>query len=620
MSEVMRSRLRSRSLFAFASFGGAILAMMALWSQLTPLGAGPDEPSSLIKSAAVIRGQFKGEDFEKWLLSIDGWAYDSDSGVAKVIVTSDGEVIGEQVPDSSRADISSALKIPVDAMVVFSIWVVLAEPRPSYSVYVVLNDGSLTTIPLNANKNVVEKPSMSQSINGKTPKSSPSTNGYIEESHIQGRLENSYWSTYVAVDNQWVAAQTTPRCFIAQASQPACEAPIEDMDVGSTRAYTQMGRYTPLAFAISGIGTLAGANDLSYRLARFMVALSSAAMLGLAAACLANRRVSLLPLLVAITPGVIFMSSVVNPSATEICGALALWAVLPGFLAVGNKSRLESATVAIAGVALIVARPIGMVLYLLVVGILLVATGSMRRIIQILRENKIVASLHLVAGLFATWWYLFVFNSAIDSKMDEYLPAKVPLGEQILHAFGDVPRIINESIGNFGWLETPTPQPIALAILLMIAALIAIGWRGISESAKLAMLLLAVVCILLVVAQDLNYYNILRNYGSQGRHITPLLSGLPLLGARYLKISRRATRVVVGVWSIAIVVCGLSALRRYAVGVNGDNYFEMFSNPAWRPPLGINGTILLLVVAAAAVASATIYIEKQVWRGEQLTE
>jgi len=614
------SRVRSRSLRAFACFGGAILAMMTLWSQLTPLGAGPDEPSSLIKSAAVIRGQFKGEDFEKWLLSIDGWAYDSGSGVAKVIVTGDGEVIGEQVPAASRADVSSVLKIPSDAKVVFSISVLLSKPLTSYSVYVLLNDGSLTTIPLNEVNNVVEKPVMSRSIDGRTPKQSPSTKGFIEASRIQGRLENSYWSTYVDVDTQWAAAQTTPQCFIAQASQPACAAPIEDFDASGQRVYTQMGRYTPLAFAISGVGTLAGANDLAYRLARLMVSLSSAVLIGLAAACLTKRRVSLLPLLVAITPGVIFMSSVVNPSGTEICAAITLWAVLPGFLAAGDKSRLEAATVAIAGLALIVARPLGMVQYLIIVGLVIVATGSMRRILQILRENKVIATLHTGAGLFAAWWYLFVFNAAIDSKLAEYLPPRVALGEQIMHSLGDVPRIVNESIGNFGWLETPTPQPIALAILLMTAALIAAGWRSITESAKLAMLLLAIVCVLVVVAQNLNYYNILRNYGSQGRHITPLLSGLLILGARYLKLSRRATRSVVGVWSISIVVCGLSALRRYAVGVNGDNYFEMFSNPAWQPPLGINGTIVLLVIAAAAFASATLFIEKQVWQDEQLTE
>ena len=614
------SRFRNRSLLVFAGFGGAILAMMALWSQLTPLGAGPDEPSNLIKSAAVIRGQFKGEDVEKWLLSIDGWAYDGDSGVAKIIVTGDGEVIGEQVPDSARKDVSSVLRIPSYTKVVFSIWVLLAEPSPPYFVHVLLNDGSLTTIPLNADKNVVEEPASSQTVNGRTPKLSPSTHGFIEESHVQGRLENSYWSTYVDLDKQWVAAQTTPRCFIAQAAQPACAAPIEDFDASGQRVYTQMGRYTPLAFAISGVGTLAGANDLAYRLARLMVSLFSAVLIGLAAACLAKRRASLLPLLVAITPGVIFMSSVVNPSGTEICAAITLWAVLPGFLAAGDKSRLEAATVAIAGLALIVARPLGMVQYLIIVGLVIVATGSMRRILQILRENKVIATLHTGAGLFAAWWYLFVFNAAIDSKLAEYLPPRVALGEQIMHSLGDVPRIVNESIGNFGWLETPTPQPIALAILLMTAALIAAGWRSITESAKLALLLLAVACVLLVVAQNLNYYNILRNYGSQGRHITPLLSGLLILGARYLKLSRRATRSVVGVWSISIVVCGLSALRRYAVGVNGDNYFEMFSNPAWQPPLGINGTIVLLVIAAAAVASATLFIEKQVWRDEQLTE
>ena len=616
----MGSRFSSRSLRAFAFFGGAIFAMMALWSQLTPLGSGPDEPSSLIKSAAVIRGQLIGHDVEKWLLSIDGWAYDFDAGVAKVIVTGDGEVIGEQVPYSSRADVSSVLNIPTDAKVVFSISALLAKPVPPYSIYVLLNDGSLTTIPLNPVGNVVEEPATSQRVIGVTPMSSPTTYGLVEQSNIRPRIENSYWTTYVDVDNQWLAAQTAPQCFIAQASQPACQAPLEDLDVGSARVYTQMGRYTPLAFAISGVGTLAGASDLAYRLARLMVALSSAAMLGLAAACLSKRRVSLVPLLVAITPGVIFMSSVVNPSATEICAALTLWAVLPGFLAVGIKSKLETVTVAIAGLALIVARPLGMVQYLLVVGIVIVATGSTRRIVQILREHKIIASLHAVAGLFATMWYLLVFNSAVDSKLTESLPAKVPLGEQILHSLGDVPRIIAESIGNFGWLDTPTPQPIALAILLLTAAMIAAGWRSIAESAKLAILLLSVICVLLVVAQDLNYYNILRNYGSQGRHITPLLVGLLLLGARNLMLSRRATRAVIGVWSIAIVVCGLSALRRYAVGVNGDNYFEMFSNPEWRPLLGINGTIFLLVICTAVIAAATSFIEKQIWRERQLTE
>ena len=422
------------------------------------------------------------------------------------------------------------------------------------------------------------------------------------------------------IDQQWVASQSTADCFIAQSAQPACEARIEDFDVGSARVYTQMGRYTPLAFAISGVGTLAGANDLAYRLSRLMVSLSSAALLGLAAACLTKRRVSLVPMLMAITPGVIFLSSVVNPSATEICAAIALWAVLPGFLVAGDKSRLETATVAIAGLALIVARPLGMVQYLLVLGTVIVATGSTRRIGRILRENQVVASLHLVAGLFASWWYLFVFNSAIDTKMAEYLPTKVALGEQILHSLGDVPRVIIESIGNFGWLDTPTPRPIELAILLVTAALMAAGWRSIAEPAKLAMLVLAGLCVLIVVAQDLNYYNILREYGSQGRHLTPLLSGLLLLGGRHLQLSRRATQSVVTIWGIAIFVCGISALRRYAVGVNGDNYFEMFSKPAWRPLIGINVTIVLLIICATAVASATLEIEKQAWRVEQLTE
>ncbi|MHB1129888.1 MAG: hypothetical protein ACYC06_07565, partial [Ilumatobacteraceae bacterium] len=57
-------------------FGMAIFACMLVWSQLVPLGAGPDEPSNFVKSAAIIRGEFTGKSVDKWLLSIDGWAFD----------------------------------------------------------------------------------------------------------------------------------------------------------------------------------------------------------------------------------------------------------------------------------------------------------------------------------------------------------------------------------------------------------------------------------------------------------------------------------------------------------------------------------------------------------------
>jgi hypothetical protein len=39
-----------------------------------------------------------------------------------------------------------------------------------------------------------------------------------------------------------------------------------------------------------------------------------------------------------------------------------------------------------------------------------------------------------------------------------------------------------------------------------------------------------------VVAQDVNYYHLLRNFASQGRHVMPLLVGIPMLVLRDIKL------------------------------------------------------------------------------------
>ena len=74
---------------------------MLVWSQLVPLGAGPDEPSNFVKSAAIIRGEFIGKDLDRWLLNVDGWAFDSKSGIRRVIVSVDGEIVDQIIVNAS---------------------------------------------------------------------------------------------------------------------------------------------------------------------------------------------------------------------------------------------------------------------------------------------------------------------------------------------------------------------------------------------------------------------------------------------------------------------------------------------------------------------------------------
>ncbi|MEO8162790.1 MAG: hypothetical protein ABI590_03335 [Ilumatobacteraceae bacterium] len=116
--------------------------------------------------------------------------------------------------------------------------------------------------------------------------------------------------------------------------------------------------------------------------------------------------------------------------------------------------------------------------------------------------------------------------------------------------------------------------------------------------------------MVLIVAEDLNYYEILRGFGVQGRHLTPLFVGLPIIGARYLRVSERSRWVAVSIWCAVVIGSGLAALRRYSVGNIGDNALDMFSHPVWTPPFGINWTIVVLILASILVGAVVANDEK----------
>jgi len=52
---------------------------------------------------------------------------------------------------------------------------------------------------------------------------------------------------------------------------------------------------------------------------------------------------------------------------------------------------------------------------------------------------------------------------------------------------------------------------------------------------------------------------------------------------------------------------GLGALRRYTVGINGDNALDMFTVRAWNPVLGFWPTVVLLGVSTIGVVCLVPY-------------
>ena len=145
------------------------------------------------------------------------------------------------------------------------------------------------------------------------------------------------------------------------------------------------------------------------------------------------------------------------------------------------------------------------------------------------------------------------------------------------------------------------PRIALLIICVLYGVVIAAGVVASSARARVAMIALFLLIVVIVIVLDVNYYSMLRSFGAQGRHIVPLLVGLPVIAATSFVWKRKWEVGAASVWGLVMVWAGLGALRRYTVGINGDNAMEMFANRAWNPVLGFWPTVMMLILSTLAV-------------------
>jgi hypothetical protein len=414
-------------------------------------------------------------------------------------------------------------------------------------------------------------------------------------------LEKSYWTTTVNIDPQFGVANLVPWCFAPFSEKPACNLAIEDAAFVDNPPYTNMGRYPIFPFLVSGVGTIFGANDISVLASRLSLGASAVLLLGFAFSSVAHRRGSVPSLLMALTPGVIFLSAVMNPSALEIASAITLWTILPHVFESSPLTKIEVSGVAVAGVVLIATRPLGPAMYLVALLFCCAVTGGWARLGDVWRRLRSVWVLHLAVIALAVVWYAVVFSKNTGSPVTEG-SASLVLRQQIIEAVQHIPVVLEQGIGNFGWLDTPMPRMALMLYSLMLFSLLVFAVVRSTPLVSLMVVSLSLVSALLVVAQDINYYNLLRNFGSQGRHVMPLLVGIPILAMRKVKLPRRIDAAVVAAWAFIMAWSGVAALRRYAVGIRPGNQLEMFAEAAWQPDIGI--WLAAFVLASGAISSA----------------
>ncbi|MFM7665647.1 MAG: DUF2142 domain-containing protein, partial [Actinomycetota bacterium] len=238
-------------------------------------------------------------------------------------------------------------------------------------------------------------------------KSAAVVRGELVGEPIDASTTTSLWSTFVDINPQFGTAQQVPWCFVGQPQTPACDKPLSSLSpVENSR--TDMGRYPALGFVPAGIGTLVGPTDLGVRAARATAAVVVCAMLATSIALLRRRGRSIVPVVVATTPGVLFLSSVTSPSGLEIAAAITAWTAV--WLAISERwSRASTVTVFVAAASvLVLSRPAGAITVAVMMAAAVVTEHRAVRGAVVRHWRRL--SLLVLALALSGAWYLAVYD------------------------------------------------------------------------------------------------------------------------------------------------------------------------------------------------------------------
>lgn len=417
--------------------------------------------------------------------------------------------------------------------------------------------------------------------------------GDIVGESVAPELLKSYWTTTVDIDPQYGAANGLPWCFAPYPDKPACTYDVATAPQVDGVAWTNMGKYPPLGFAITGLGTVFGPSNLSVYAARIVQCSVCAALLVASGVALRRRGQSLVGMLLALTPGTVFLASTSSPSGLEIVSCIALWSVAP-FVLVDSPRRTERVVYACAGVLLIGVRPLGVIFYAVVIATTLFVTRT-SLVSGLRRVGGLILGIHATVAALMVWWYVAIYGPATSTTI-EFGDAPLGLGAQLDAIIRGLPRLIEQYVGNFGWLDTPSPDAVVWGSMVIVAVGAVVARRSIDGRFWCAFFALLAAACAFAVAADLNYYDILRTFGSQGRHIAPFLVGIPLLIGSRIEVGDSFVLPASVVWGTTTIWSFVVMVRRYSVGVVSGNFSHMWNDPPWRPPLGVTMTFVAFVM------------------------
>jgi hypothetical protein len=374
---------------------------------------------------------------------------------------------------------------------------------------------------------------------------------------------------------------------------------------------TYVARHPPAYYAAVGVASwLHRPGTGVIYIMRFFTVLITSALIATAITAVrrfAAPKVLTVGLVLAITPMVLFMDSIVNPSGPEIAASIAVWVC--GFLLISRANervdgRLVTA-VGIAGCVLGLTRQLGP-LWLGIIALTILGVSNRAAVKNLARSSwaRLWAALVVVSCLAQVAWNVIV--KPLDVTRSGREPVHIGMTAIVRITFGATLSRYREMVGVFGWLDTPSPAFtwIPWTALLAFLFFAAVLWAT-KRDVLVLFALLAAVIVVPVVIESATY----RDAGGvswQGRYTLPIAVGIPLLAAFALSSTERRRRLVTSRLLVAIgVTLGIGHtlafaqnLRRYTVGYDGP--IQFWKSPAWTPPLS---PLLLTIAYAIAVAA-----------------
>jgi hypothetical protein len=376
---------------------------------------------------------------------------------------------------------------------------------------------------------------------------------------------------------------------------------------GSCLEATPNGNFPPLAYLLPAVA-LSASNQSSTGLwlTRVASALPSLALLVLALVLLwSGTGWSLVGLLAATTPMVLFSSSVLNSSGVEITACLAFAA------AVLRITRRPSSVpgwvwvaLAVTGAIAILSWPLGLVFVLgdLVLFAALLGRQGAAELISQSRRRVIVSGIVLVcAGVLSLIYSHFSGLGADKVGISPFWSS--------LHGGLDQLRwVLRDAVGTFGALTVSLPlTAYRVWWLLVLALLVGALWLG----ALRDRLILIAVTVLALLFPVLFYawFDRFTGFGVQGREVLPPLMLIPLVAGEIIYRRRsRLARSRSASWILTGVVALIAVFQAYAWWYNARAAAEapgtlrFYAHAHWSPPLGwipwiilaALGTLLLL--------------------------